>query len=402
MNRNYHLINRKMFMLPGKPLLSRLALIIPVAGLMFLASCSNNAPESDADAIRNEIAEHQKQIMESTMKVNELERQLEAMGEQPANRSLTAVEVMELQPQSFNHFFRVNAAVEAVQEAIISPEISGQLTQIAVTKGQRVSAGQVVAKLNTSVIENSIEEIKTSLQLAKTVYERQKGLWDQEIGSEIQYLEAKNNYDAMQTRQKTLESQLDMAVMRAPFNGIVDEIFLKEGELAIPGVPVMQIINLGRVYINADIAESFLPMINTKADVILRFPTFPDFEAKVPIHRLGNVINPENRTFQLQLRIDNPGEKFKPNMVASVNIQTFTSDSTLVLPSILIKQDVQGHFVYIAQQADNGDLNARKKYIERGLESEGLTMIKSGLEPGTRVIQRGHNQVGDGTLISIE
>jgi membrane fusion protein, multidrug efflux system len=400
MNPIYHQKRLKK-VLQNKTVNSIFAMIFP-AVLLFLASCNNTAPESDADAIRNEIAEQQKQIMEATTRVTELERQLEAMGEKSANRPQTAVEVIELQPQSFNHFFRVNAAVEAVQEAIISPEISGHLTLITVTKGQRVSAGQVVARLNTSVIENSIEEIKTSLQLAKTVYERQKGLWDQEIGSEMQYLEAKNNYDAMQTRQKTLESQLDMAIMRAPFNGIVDEIFLKEGELAIPGTPVMQIINLGKVYINAEIAESFLPMINTKADVILRFPTFPDFEAKVPVHRLGNVINPENRTFQLQLRIDNPGEKFKPNMVASVNIQTFTSDSTLVIPSILIKQDVQGHFVYTAQQAENGDLIARKNYIERGLESEGLTMIKSGLKPGARIIQRGHNQVGDGTLISIQ
>lgn len=402
MNRNHQLIiKRKINLLRSKSFFKELAIILP-AGLLFLASCGNTAPESDAEAIRKEIAAYQKQIKETTLKVGELERQLEAMGEQTANRSRTAVELIELQPQPFNHFFRVNAAVEAVQEAIISPEISGQLTQIAVVKGQRVSSGQVVARLNTSVIENNIEEIKTGLQLSKTVYERQKGLWDQEIGSEIQYLEAKNNYDAMQTRLKTLESQLDMAVMRAPFNGIVDETFLKEGELAIPGVPVMQIINLGRVYVNAEIAESFLPMVDMKADVILRFPSFPEFEAKVPIHRLGNVINPENRTFQLQLRIDNPGEKFKPNMVADVSIQTFSTESALVIPSILVKLDVQGHYVFTAQQADNGDFIARKNYIERGLESEGLTMIKSGLEPGARIIQRGHNQVGDGTLISIE
>ncbi len=370
--------------------------------IVFLASCGNDAPKSEAEAIRAEISAYQQQINEMTLKVGELERQLEAMGEQPVNRARVAVEVFEMQPQPFEHFFRVNGTLEAGQEAMISPEMNGQLTRISVIKGQRVSSGQEVARLNTSVIENNIEEVKTSLRLAKTVYERQKGLWEQEIGSEIQFLEARNNYESLQTRLKTLESQLDMAVMRAPFTGVVDEIFMKEGELAMPGIPVMQIINLSKVYVNTDLAESFLPMIDKNTNVILRFPTFPDYEARVPVHRLGNVINPENRTFRMQLRIDNPGEKFKPNMVASVSIRSFSKDQALVLPSILIKQDVQGHFVFTAQQNGNGELIARKSYVERGPDGEGQTMINSGLKPGDRIIQRGHNQVGEGTLIRIE
>jgi membrane fusion protein, multidrug efflux system len=373
-----------------------------LAAIVFMVSCGNEAHKSDADSIRAEISAYQQQINDMTLKVGELERKLEAMGEQPVNRARVAVEVFEIQPQPFEHFFRVNGTVEAGREAMISPEMNGQLTKISVVKGQRVSSGQEVARLNTSVIENNIEEVKTSLRLAKTVYERQKGLWEQEIGSEIQFLEARNNYEGLQTRLKTLESQLEMAVMRAAFSGIVDDIFLKEGELAMPGMPVMQIISLGRVYVNADIAESFLPRIDSKEIVTLRFPTFPDFEARVPVHRLGNVINPENRTFRLQLRIDNPGEKFKPNMVASVSIRSFATDEALVLPSILIRQDVQGHFVFTAQQNGIGELIARKSYIERGPDSEGQTMIISGLKPGDRIIQRGHNQVGEGTLIRID
>lgn len=370
--------------------------------ILFTGSCAGDKPVNDADEIRSQISEYEQQINEMTLKVGELEKQLEAMGERPANRARIAIEVSELQTRVFNHYFKVNAEVEAVQDAIISPEMNGQLKQISVIKGQRVNAGQILARLNTAVIENNIDEVNTSLRLAKTVYERQKGLWEQEIGSEIQYLEAKNTYESLQNRLQTLESQLELAVMRAPFNGIVDDIFVKEGELAMPGMPVMQIINLGSIYVNADIAETFLAKIDSKTRVILRFPTFPDYEATVPIHRLGNVINPENRTFRMQLRIDNPGGRFKPNMVASVSIQSFTAENAIVVPSILIKQDVQGHFVFVAQENENNEMIARKKYIERGKEGEGLTMIESGLKPGEMLIQRGHNQVGDGTLVRID
>jgi membrane fusion protein, multidrug efflux system len=154
--------------------------------------------------------------------------------------------------------------------------------------------------------------------------------------------------------------------------------------------------------VNADIAETFLAKIDSQNQGDPSFSNFPDYEATVPIHRLGNVINPENRTFRMQLRIDNPGERFKPNMVASVSIQSFTAENAIVVPSILIKQDVQGHFVFVAQENENNEMIARKKYIERGKEGEGLTMIESGLKPGEMLIQRGHNQVGDGTLVRID
>jgi membrane fusion protein, multidrug efflux system len=386
---------------PYKRTLGQFLLVsIFLTGSVFFSSCSQEKPD-EADAIRTQISEYNAQILELSQKVSTLEKELELMGEKPQNRVRTPVGVTEMLAQPFDHYFRVNANVEAIREATISPETNGQIKQIMVSKGQMVTRGQVLARLNTSVIENNISEIKTSLQLAQTVYNRQKRLWEQEIGSEIQYLEAKNNYESLQTRLKAMESQFEMAVMRAPFEGVVDEIFVKEGELAMPGIRVMQIINLNQLYINADVSENFLPMINPNDRVILRFPAFPDYEQYVPIHRVGNVINPENRTFRLQLRIDNPGERFKPNMIASMGILSYSADEALVVPSILIKQDIQGHFVYVAQKNNGDDLVAKKVYVERGLDGEGRTMIKDGLEPGDLLINQGHNQVTDGTLIEI-
>ncbi len=368
--------------------------------VLLISSCSEEE-KTDAEQIREKISGYNEQIVDLNQKVAELEKQLEELGETPQNRIRTPVTVSTMEREPFEHFLKVNATVEAVQEAMISPETSGQIMEIAVKKGQSVQKGQLLARLNTSVIENNINEVKTSLQLAETVFNRQQRLWDQEIGSEIQYLEAKNNYENLQSRLKSLQSQLAMSVMRAPFEGIVDDIFVKEGELAMPGSRIMQVLNLDKLYINADVSESFLPEIHSDDKVILRFPPFPEYEQQVPVFRIGNVINPENRTFRLQLRINNPNQQFKPNMVASMSIRSFSTDEALVIPSIYIKQDVQGHFVFLATENEDNDLIASKVYIERGLSSEGKTMVKSGVKEGDLLINQGHNRVNEGMLVKI-
>ena len=380
-------------------LFSLFLIIIP---LIFTTQSCHDQQEDTPGEIRNRISEYRKEISDLNRKITLLEQKLSGMGEQADNRAGVNVTLKEISPGPFDHYFRINGAVEAVQEAIISPEINGQLKSINVDKGQRVVRDQVVARLNTSVIENNIEEMKTNLKLAQTVYERQKSLWDQQIGSEIQFLEARNTYESLQARLKSLESQLEMAILRAPFRGIVDEIFIKEGELAVPGSAVMQIINLDRLYVNADVSETYLPKIDPVDKVILRFPAWPDYEERVPVHRMGNVINPENRTFRMQLMIDNPGERFKPNMVASFNIRSFSAEDVIVIPSILIKQDIQGHYVYVARQNGNGTWQAGKAYIERGAEGEGRTMIEKGLREGDLLVVQGHNQLTEGSPLAVQ
>lgn len=381
--------------------LIRASFIITILGVSgIITSCQEEKP-ADAQAIREQITTHNQKIVELNQKISDLEKQLEQMGETTQNRERTPVGVTELAFEPFDHFVKVNAQVEAVKEAGISPEINGQIQQINVIKGQRVTAGQVLARLNTSVIDNNLAEIRTSLQLAETVYNRQKRLWEQEIGSEMQYLEAKNNYESLQSRIKATESQLAMATIKAPISGVVDDIFAKEGELAMPGARLMQIISLDELYINADVSETFLPLISSNDKVILRFSVFPEYEELVPIHRLGNVINPENRTFRVQLKIRNQKEQFKPNMMANISLRAHQADEALVVPSIMIKQDIQGYYVYVARENEDGDLVARKTYVERGLAGEGKTMITSGLNPGDLFITQGHNRISDGSLIQI-
>ncbi len=383
-----------------KPAILKKAYLFTLLSLtVFIFSC-NRSQEHTADDLRSNISELRRQITDKEREITLTEQKLREMGEPiTANDAATRVSIIEMQHQKFKHYLKTAGIVEAVNEAIISPEANGQIKQILVEKGQEVKAGQIVARLNTSVIESNIEEVKSSLELAETLYKRQKRLFEQEIGSEMQYLEAKNNYRSLQSRLQSLKSQLDMAIIKAPINGIIDDIFLKEGELAMPNTRLMQIINLEKLYVNADISEAFLPFINKNSLALLRFPVYPDYEKTTRINRTSNYINPENRTFRAQLLIDNPDGKIKPNMVGNMSIMKFDIDSVIVIPSILIRQDIQGNFVYVAKPGEYDNYYAQKTYIERGLSSEGKTIIEDGLKPGDLVIDKGSSRVQDGEQV---
>ncbi len=377
-------------------------LLVAIALFTFIPSGCNRSVENhdSAEAIREQISEYRNQINELTVKANQLERQLIDMGEEDAVRNRIPVSIAEVGYELFENRFKVSGTVEAVHTAMISPETSGHLAEIMVNKGDPVKKGQILARLSTHVIERNIEEVKTSLELAETVYERQKRLWSQEIGSEIQYLEAKNNAASLRNRLQTLKSQKDMAVMRSPIDGFVDETFVKRGEMVMPGSPVMEIVNLDDLYVNAAVSEAFLSFVEAGEMVILRFPARPDFEVEVPVHRVGHVINPENRTFRMQLKIKNPEHRFKPNMMAGISIRSYYVKDAIVVPTMLIKLDTQGHFVFTASER-NGLLVAKKNYLERGADAEGKTLIKEGLSKGDLLISRGHNRLSEGDAIRI-
>ena len=375
------------------------------AGLLLtLPSCGSNdadQPDDDTERIRNQIEEYAGEINRLTQEKRALQQTLRDRGESTGRNDLVPVKVSELAPADFVDYIRVSATVEAVNTATISPETSGHITKIYADKGEAVERGQVLARLSTDVIQGNIEEVKTSLELAETVYQRQKRLWDQQIGSEMQYLEAKNQVERLGKNLETLQSQLDMAVLKAPFDGFVDEHFIKEGELASPGTPVMQVINLDELYINADVSESYLPYVVEGREVILRFPAWPEAEIKAPVHRVGHVINPENRSFRMQLRIPNDDGRYKPNMMANVSVQASVIHDTMVVPSMLIGYDTQGHYVYIAKEGPDGTPLAQKAYIERGRDGEGKTQVKDGLAAGDLLIVQGHRQVASGEGVHI-
>jgi membrane fusion protein, multidrug efflux system len=370
-----------------------------ILAIVVLSSCGAKKAD-DETAIRDQIAAYKKEIAALNMKVSDLEKQLLVL-DTSINNNAIPVEVLDLAFMPFKHYIEVSGSAEAVKAAYISPEMGGQIRDIYVKEGDYVEKGKLLARLNTDITESSIKELESALALADTVFQKQQRLWNQGIGSEIQYLNAKNAKESLEQKLVTANAQLDMSLIKAPISGIVDNINQKKGELAAPGMMLMQIVNLDEMYINADVSETYLPQVKEGAEVRVQFPVYPDKTLQTPIYRKGNVINPSNRTFQIQLRLSNPDKQLKPNLLAVVQINDFSSDTAIIVPSILIKQDITGYYVFTAQKAD-GRWIAKKVYIQPGKSYIDKTMVLSGLSQGEKVITKGYNMVSDGSEIAVK
>lgn len=363
--------------------------MIALAALMI--SCGRDNPVKDSE---RQLEQYLKQQAELTEKIEALKQS----GNMEVRTSEVPVVLETIKTSVFRHFFQASGTVTPLREAFISPEMSGQIREIAVTEGQRVDRGQVLARLNTDIIAGNIAEVKTQLQLAQDVFARQKRLWEQKIGSEMQYLQAKNNLDALEGRLKTLKAQLDMAIIRSPIDGVVEKIQQKKGELAMPGMQLMYVVSLNPLLIRADISESHAGAIRVKEPVQLRFSAFPDMVINTNITRVGNLVNKNNRTFEVEVQVNNPDNLLKPNMVAIIDINDFTAENSIVVPSKIIREDLKGKYLYVAV-TENGQLVARKRYITTDRLYLDSSRISQGLEVGDQIITHGFNRVSDGTII---
>jgi len=372
-------------------------MIIVVIGI--LASCNG---KDSTNEVREKIAGKRKEIRQLKDEIRKLEEKLAEMDTSRFDSSnLTPVEIKTINSIPFNHYIEVNGTVNAVEEAYISAEMNGQIDKIHVDEGQKVYKGQLLISLNTDVTRSSIEEVKTNLELQEKLYQKQKELWEQKIGSELDYLQAKNRYEATEARLKTMQEQLDMSRVYAPFSGLVEEIYRKEGELAVPGVQLIQMVDLNRMKIIAQVSEKYIGKVNEGEKVVVEFPAFPGEKFEVPIYRIGSVINIQSRTFDIELRIDNKNNKLKPNIISTVRINDFSTDSALVVPSIIIKNDRRGSYIYIIEKENNLNV-AKKTYVETGRSYHDETMITKGLKPGEEVIVSGYNQVSNGTPVIVK
>ncbi|MEZ5084112.1 MAG: efflux RND transporter periplasmic adaptor subunit [Bacteroidales bacterium] len=370
--------------------------LIIIFAIAVISACSSKVDDiNNAEEIENQISEYKKQVNDLNKKIIELEKELAGMSEDIKSIPVAA-KTLAFEP--FNHYIEVNGTVEAINAAYISPEINGQIKEIYVKEGEYVNKGQLLIRINSNILENSINEVKTSLELAKTVFEKQKQLWDKNIGSEMDYLQAKNNKEALESKLQTLQAQLDLAMVKAPIDGIVDVVSVKEGELAIPGMQMVQIVNLNDLYVNADVSEAYLTKVKKGETVLLEFPSYPDVSMEVPVYRIGNTVKPANRTFEVQIKIKNTNGLIKPNVLAKIKIKDFSAKQALIVPSIIIKQDLQGTYVYKINPADKV---AEKVYIETGMSYLGNTMITNGLKQGDMVIVEGFNRISVGTKVNI-
>jgi membrane fusion protein (multidrug efflux system) len=373
--------------------MKQIAVIISLSLLVACGPEGTSAKKAELDSYRQKVEEY-------NQKIADLEAEMENQNDDSEAVALLPVEIKEMTPEFFARYFEVTGVIEALKDAYISPEINGQIQKVSVQRGSRVKKGDLILKLNSDVIEKSVDEIETSLELAKRIFSKQEELWEQNIGSELQYLEAKNAMQSLQARLATLEKQMEMAHVSAPFSGIIDDIMVKEGELASPGNPLVHLVNLSNMRVSANISEAYLSSLSKGDLVELRFPAYPEDLLKAGVTRLGEVIDPQTRTFTLEVELKNPREKLKPNMLTSVRIQDYKNNSSLVVPSNILRQDFNGTFLFRISD-ENGSSKAQKVYVKRGITVQDQTMITEGISAGDLVITKGFNLVSEGTPVRI-
>ena len=320
--------------------------------------------------------------------------------EQKKYRREIFVSAEKVTPAKFEHYFQVHGTIAAENNILITPEIPGTIENIRVKEGESVKAGQTLISLDTEVIDGSISEANTALDLAKDIYERQQKLWEQKIGSEIQLLEAKNRKESLEQRVKTLKAQREKSTITAPSAGTIDEILPRIGEMISPAMPVLRMVNLSSVYIKSDISENYLKSIAKNDPVEIEFPSL-DIKTEAKINQVGNFINPENRTFKIRIDIENNLKLYKPNLLAIISIRDFEKDSAITVPSEYIMADANAkQYVFVVAE-ENKTKRAKKTYIESGPSHNGQTLITKGLKGGELLITEGARSVTDKEVVTI-
>lgn len=360
-----------------------------------IAELDSSINPNDLKIIK-QIAMQKNKIVGVEAKIKKLENKMTARDQ----KTLIPVAVKEMLPETFNHYIITYGEVKAKNYAMISPEMNGRIDKIHVIEGMRVNKGQLLVSLNTDAIEKQIKGVKSGLELATKTFNKLDTLWKQNIGSEIEYLSAKNTKETLESQLETLLAQKRMAQIIAPFDGIVDKIFPKEGEIAGPGFPVIEFVNLNKLTITADVSEAYVDKIKKGQVVELSFSSIPDYTVKAPIFRVAKVIASASRTFEIEMEIDNNGEKIKPNVVSTIKINDFTSDKAFVIPSLSIRKDITGNYVYVVNK-ENGKNIVAKKYIKTGLSYDENTLITGGINKSDKVVVKGYHLVSSGVQVNL-
>ena len=370
---------------------------IMIAGLL-VASCQNS---NTLDEKKAELKTKKAELADLKKSIDELEQEIADLDPEfaKANRKATLITTIPVKNGHFESFIEVSGSVESRKNVLISAETPGLIERIYVTEGEAVKAGQTLIRLDNEILMSNYEELKTSYELAKTMYERQSNLWEQKIGTEVQYLEAKNRKEALENQLKTLRSQIEKTYIKAPFSGTIDRLDAKLGQYAQPTVPLIRLVSLDNLYIKADVSEAYIGSIRKGDPTTVTFASLnQEFETR--ISSIGQVINPDNRTFTVEVKVPQLPVRLKPNLVAVVKIKDFESDNATVVPNNLIQKDSRGDYVYIVAMNSENPV-AKKVPVERGKTYKDQTMITSGLKGDEELINEGFRDVNDGVNVKV-
>lgn len=368
-------------------------------GISLMLCCGKTSKQS---ASLLELNNNKRDLIQQIDSLSSLLKSVELnISKLDTNIRLTKVTALKSEKKMFQHFIEVQGSVEADQSVELYPESSGNITKIFVREGQSISKGHPLVQIDNSILESSKVELQTQLDLATTTFERQKRLWDQNIGSEIQYLQAKAKKEGLENSLESLKSQAKKLKITAPFSGTVDEIFVKTGGLANPMFPALRLINLNQIHVESEVTETYLKYIKKGTEVELYFPSI-DKKINTKVDQVGNYINPNNRSFKVRINVNNTDGTLKANLLAEVKISDF-KEVGIVIPSNLIQKDrMNKPFVYSLVKEDKF-YRVKKSYIIEKISYENESFISEGLEADALIVDKGSQLVKeDETVILAE
>lgn len=342
-----------------------------------------------------ELASLKQEAQALETKIKALEKEVGVV--KVATGKIKTVAVSPLSTQKFQHYIEVQGAVEAVNTATVGAQMGGAITSVLVKEGDNVAKGQLVATIDGSILKESLEELKHQLSLATTIFDKQKALWDQQIGTEVQYIQAKGNKEAMEKRIATMQQQLAMTKVYAPISGTVEAVRQKTGEMAMPGMGIIQIVSVGALRVRAKVADTYLGAVKRGDRLVVKFPD-TNQELNTQINVVAKTVNPITRTFDIEANIPNLGGQLKPNQMAVININDASKAATLVINKNLIR-DLSGQCVVYVAEKEGTKKVAKARMVKTGLDYNGQIEIIEGLKAGDNVITEGYQEVTDGQEI---
>ena len=368
-----------------------------IALVSLLASCSQEK-KTDVQNKRDELNELKTQQTELSSKIKTLEAELTKLDpKKKEDARVKDVTVAPLSASTFRHFVELQGTIDAKNNVQVSPKSGGVVTAVYVKEGDRVSAGQSIAKIDDQLLRESMAEVKTQLSLVNTVYEKQEALWKQQIGTEIQYLQAKNNKESLERRMATLNAQLSQATVTAPISGVVDQVMVKVGQSAAPGMGLVRVVNLSQLKVVAKVADSYSGSVRKGDPVSIEFP---DLQKTVNsrISFVATTVDPLSRTFTIEAPLPSNND-LKPNMLARVKINDLTKANAIVINQNLIQNTENGQLVYVAVN-EGGKKIAKARTVKTGEAYGGQIAITQGLKAGDQIVTAGYQDLVDGQVIS--
>jgi len=380
-------------------------LYISLLGLL-ITSCGGDSKNASVDK-----AIESKDLTTIKTTRAEIQKQYDAIAAELAKLDLAIAELDTLKKSAlvttaivndtiFTHYIDIQGNVDTKQNLIIYPEYSGVLTQVYVKSGQKVNKGQILARIDDGGLSNQLAQMETQATLAKTTFERQKNLWDKKIGSEIQYLQAKTNYEAQMKAVAQMRAQLGKTIVKAPFSGVIDEVITEKGQVVGPGQQLMRIVNLSDMYVSANVPESFIGKIKNGAIVDVEVKsTGKTYKGKV--RQIGNYINPNNRNFSIEVAVPNSDNLLRPNQVAVLKIEDYKKPNAILVPESIVTENAVGEKIIYTVDTSGKEPKAIKKTIVVGLTSGANIEVKSGLNKGEQIIIEGARSVQNGDIVEI-